>query len=251
MNNPVAVRKNTVQGINEFGNFKQLIVGAGSTIFKSNKEGVFAGGVNYSSAKLKISYTGNLGLAGRLDFLYGSTSKGAIYVNSSGIVTIESLGSAGAWFTNTSQFYVKNDIVSQNGKIIAYNDIISQHGSISALTDIYSTGGSMHTNGHDIYADDASVWCYKDMYSTHGSVWAYNDIYTNNGNIHAYGTGGGGSIYANGNFGTVDGNIYTNNGWISAGGYFNCQGEDGSTGTFTDGGGNTITVKGGIITDGL
>lgn len=38
--------------------FKEISVGAGSTIFKANSEGVFAGATNFTDAPWKVDYNG-------------------------------------------------------------------------------------------------------------------------------------------------------------------------------------------------
>lgn len=38
--------------------FKEISVGAGSTIFKANAEGVFAGATNFTDAPWKVDYNG-------------------------------------------------------------------------------------------------------------------------------------------------------------------------------------------------
>jgi hypothetical protein len=55
----LAVASNVGNKVNQMGNFKELYVGAGSTIIlKGNKEGCFSGAVNYSTAPLKWNNAG-------------------------------------------------------------------------------------------------------------------------------------------------------------------------------------------------
>lgn len=54
---PIAL--NVGNKVNQMGNFKELYVGAGSTIlFKSNREGCFSGAANYATAPLKWNNAG-------------------------------------------------------------------------------------------------------------------------------------------------------------------------------------------------
>lgn len=45
---------------NQIGTFKELIIGAGTKVFKANSSGVFAGSSSYSNAPFKLSYSGAL-----------------------------------------------------------------------------------------------------------------------------------------------------------------------------------------------
>lgn len=53
------VATNVGNKVNQMGNFKELSVGAGSTILKANREGFFMGASNYTGGKIKLSYGGN------------------------------------------------------------------------------------------------------------------------------------------------------------------------------------------------
>jgi hypothetical protein len=49
---------------NEIAHFKELVVGAGTKVFKANGSGVFAGSASYGSAPFKLSYAGALTATG-------------------------------------------------------------------------------------------------------------------------------------------------------------------------------------------
>lgn len=77
-------------------NFKELSVGAGTDVFKVNKEGVFAGGTSFRSSPWNLTFTGVMGLGtdtgssiildgntGILSMGYNGTQYGTIQVDSS------------------------------------------------------------------------------------------------------------------------------------------------------------------------
>ena len=167
-----SVKSNPFQ-VNQFGNFKEFSAGAGSTIFKVNKEGVFCGGNKYSTAPFKLSFNSvlRMGLAtgsgigidgntGTLDFYFNNVKTGLVsglqtahgaetfYVSISNVVgrSID-LGASGVYCNGT--FYPSADIGDSLGSsTIRWNEVW-------AKTIIASgTGSKFSIQGHDGYTGD-------------------------------------------------------------------------------------------------
>jgi len=233
---PLGVQNQT----NQIGQFKQLIIGAGSNVFKANTSGIFCGQTNYSAAPLRWDYSGNF---------YASS---AII---SGNITATGGSITGSFDITTTGGQIKayNDITSTHGKVKAYNDFYSSNGGVDVLNDINSRNGSIHAQ-NDIYTDhgvgrfangltvpngsltvknditssNGTINAYNDITSTHGGIACLNDIYSSNGTIHAaYDIfTDGGSMRCGYNF-TAGYNISSTNG------YFKCHGRNGNTTNYT------------------
>jgi hypothetical protein len=220
---PLGVQNQT----NQIGQFKQLIIGAGSNVFKANTSGIFCGQTNYSAAPLRWDYSGNF---------YASS---AII---SGNITATGGSITGSFDITTTGGQIKayNDITSTHGAINAYNGFSSSNGGLSVYNDIVSTHGGL-TIQNDIVGhgkltigDDStfskSITASNDISSSGGSIHAYNDIYTDHGSMRCSNTftcgqrltvnGGGMDVYG-GDIFNHDGNVHTKNDFYSDNGQCN------------------------------
>ncbi len=274
------VAQNVANRVNQIVSFKELSIGSGSTvILKGNNEGCFSGYSNYTGAPLKWdragnfyaskvtitgainatsgSITGDLSVTGKLIFKSGTTERGRIYADSGGIhLTIGGKGIEIDTFGNVNvpnaSLTVYNDITSGHGGLTVLNNIVSQNGTISCVGDItVSSGGVTSNNG--MLAPNGSVLVKYNIEAQTGYVkagdWmsAHNDITSETGSVFAT----LGEMKCKFDITSTYGSLVAKDKCVVQDNNYWCKGSEGDNGTFTDGSGNTITVKGGIITGGL
>lgn len=134
--------------------FKEISVGAGSTIFKANAEGVFAGATNFTDAPWKVDYNGVQEIGDNGEIMIDGTNKKIIVgsgneividataktitVGSSGQVILD--GSTGTITTN----YLKDATYGLNG-VFCYTSTNTNTSSIyTHTTPIPDTGGLLN-----------------------------------------------------------------------------------------------------------
>lgn len=203
--------------------FKQLIVGAGTSIFKAQGAWVWGGSSTPTDAQFKIHLpTGALTTAGT--------------INATGGVISGDLSVTGSLFSDDGS---------------AFQTKLAQ-GRISFLK-------SNSQKAYIMTADDsASLQCATGDYFYVTKLSGIPLFRVNqNGNVEISTAGaflrlGTRKITDTSDSITCDGYFKTTEGMVVASGKaFGVGNDGGKTGTFTDGGGNTITVKGGIITGGI
>lgn len=165
-NQPVALRPNVFQA-NQRGQFKELIAGAGSQIFKVNKEGIFAGENNYTGAPLKISYAGvlNLGLttgssiningtSGTISLKYNNAVKGTI----AGFITA----------SHSEDSYVR--LAAQSGRTITLMEsMIEINGTLNPYDDIACSIGASGLRWNEVWAKSVIAFGTGSKFSCQGS----------------------------------------------------------------------------------
>jgi hypothetical protein len=189
----LAVTQNVGNRVNEMGNFKELKIGAGSTIlFKANREGCFSGAANYSEAPLKWNNAG---------YFYATTGE------------------------IKGDFIVSGSLFSDDGstfqtKLLEGRILFLKNGTQKAFIKTAN--------------DSASLQCATGSYF----------YVTNLAGTPLFSISSAAVIGIGASTFHVTAPVQTDD-------YFQVDSYVGATGTFDDNGGHTITVKGGIITDGL
>lgn len=306
------VAPKTNYNVNQIGHYKQLVVGAGTKVFKANNDGVFAGSSSYGSAPFKLSYAGvltavgliatNADITGKITSTSGAIGGWTIGATSltGGGVTLSSAGalSVGSgdniFKANSSGIYLGNSTfgsapfrVSMAGALTATDATIT--GAITATSGSF-TGAITATSG-DISGDltvtgsllsaDSSAYQTKIVdgkisFLKSTAEKAYIKTATDNSSLaiasgdRIYFTKTSGSpllnidqdsnitiasdafiIWSSGRKLTASGSKIACDGDFDVTGVYKIDDESGDTGTFKDYDGNTITVKGGIITGGV
>lgn len=170
--NPVALK------LNQRAIFKELIVGAGSTIFKSNAEGVFLGSTNYSSAPLKMSYAGVFyATSGTIagNFVVGSSTGESVLINgSAGNISLQydgaATGTIDGYTTEGAETSYIRIIASGSGRSIKLKDsFIEINGDLRPATDIGYSLGNAGLRWNDVYAKTVVAWGTGSKFSIQGS----------------------------------------------------------------------------------
>lgn len=152
--------------VNQLGNFKELSAGAGASIFKVNKEGVFLGATNYTSGLIKFGYTGNARFGGATGPSIGITG-------SSGQISLQydnaSTGTIDGYTTEGSEVsYIRITAVSERS-IKLKNSYIEFNGDLKPATDIGYSLGSTALRWNDVYAKTVVTWGTGSKFSCQGS----------------------------------------------------------------------------------
>lgn len=137
--------------------FKEFSSGAGSTVFKANAEGVFAGGENFTNAPWALDYTGiqYIGAAGEIK-LDGPNKK--ITVGSSDEVILD--GATGTITTN----YIKDSTYGLNGVFCSTHTSDKTSGNWSfridgpGSSDIPTNGGLLNVTANYVDSNGYYKW---------------------------------------------------------------------------------------------
>ena len=235
MINPV---KSTPNQFNQRGHFYELFAGAGSSVFKTNYEGMFMGGNNFSDAPFSVDYSGVLRATD--GFISGDfTVTGTI---TAGVAPGSEVKMDGT--TGKVEFYENSvllgDILATGGNMSFYstNDMYfgTQSGQILRLIDttggleLRQSGTSISwTSGRSLTDGSSKIICDGDFSpSVDGSVSTGSSLGDSSftwKNIYGW------SIVANG-----------------ANAKFSINGNDGANATETGVTDFDITIIGGIIT---
>lgn len=181
-NSPVRIGVGKEEPTKKWGilrQFKELNVGSGANVFKANREGIFAGAVNYSTAPFKLSYAGvikiqpdnsgfGIQLSGtdkQIQFYNGSTKLGSIFTYETSPYGIQIDGLAGSEVKLTLgnetrlvaktvsskaviEFYGTQQIYSEVGRPLGFAT------DISPQTDNGNNLGSTTYHWGKVYASD-------------------------------------------------------------------------------------------------
>lgn len=164
--------------------FKEFSSGAGSTIFKANSEGVFAGGNNFTDAPWALSYTGvqYIGASGEIK-IDGPNKK--ITVGAGDEVVLD--GATGTITTN----YLKDATYGLNGVFVYTTHKTFTSGNWTTTTDVPDSGGLLNvtlnyldSNGYYKLLPGFNVATSTPYYYIKKGNGKYQ-IYTYAGNIYA------------------------------------------------------------------
>jgi len=210
----VALRPNIFQA-NQRGQFKELIVGSGARIFKSNAEGVFLGATNYTNAPLKMSYGG---------VLYATTG------------------------TIAGDFTVSGSLFSDDGS--AYQTKIAL-GKVSFLkSDVQKAFLKTPSGGSGLQlASNTSIYFTDLTGNPNAELDSVSNLKFSNDAYISWSSGR--KITAGASTITLDGDAIITEGLKAKGFTVRPSSTDysGDSGTFTDADAHVIRVRGGIITN--